>query len=152
MIFALILGNIALIKSHITVMANTRSTISNWVKSSNYDIKTAEHMLKTGRHIYVLFMCHLSVEKLLKAIYEAALKRVPPKTHNLINLANSVNLQIPEQHLKLIESLNDLSIVTRYPEDIDSLIRAFRRSRVENYLLRTKEFLKWLKQDARLKE
>ncbi len=133
-------------------MASTGSTILNWVKSSNYDIRTAEHMLKTGRYIYVLFMCHLSVEKLLKAIYEATLNKVPPKTHNLINLANSINLKIPEQHLKLIESLNDLSIVTRYPEDIDSLIKAFRRSRVEDYLSRTKEFLKWLKRDARLKE
>jgi len=133
-------------------MANKRSTTSNWIKSSNYDIKTAEHMLKTGRYIYVLFMCHLSVEKMLKASYEAALDRVPPKTHNLINLANSINLQIPEQHLKLIESLNGLSIVTRYPEDIDGLVKAFRKSRVENYLLRTKEFLKWLKQDARLRK
>ncbi len=133
-------------------MANRKDAITNWIKSSNYDFKTAEHMFRTGRYIYVLFMCHLSLEKLLKAIYEAVLNKVPPKTHNLIFLSSAVNLEIPESHLKTLESLNDLSIVTRYPEDFDALIKAFRKKRVEDYFSRTKELLKWLKKDARLKK
>ncbi len=68
----------------------------------------AENMLKTGRYIYVLFMCHLSVEKLLKALYEVVLKKIPPKTHNLVYLSKSIGLQIPEKSLSTIESLNDL--------------------------------------------
>ena len=65
-------------------------SVTNWIKASNYDIRTAEHMFKTRRYIYVLFMCHLSVEKLLKALFEAALGKVPPKTHNLIYLSNVI--------------------------------------------------------------
>ncbi len=108
-------------------------------------------MLETGRYIYVLFMCHLSVEKLLKALYEAILDKIPPKTHNLIYLSTIIDLKVPENHLKTLESLNDLSIVTRYPEDMDGLIKAFKKKRVEEYLQRTKALLKWLKKDARLK-
>ncbi|MDP3017256.1 MAG: HEPN domain-containing protein [Deltaproteobacteria bacterium] len=132
-------------------MTKTKNSISNWIKSSNYDIRTAEHMLKTGRYIYVLFMCHLSVEKLLKALYEVALKKIPPKTHNLVYLSKSIELEIPEKFLSTIESLNDLSIVTRYPEDMDSLVKAFKKERVSEYLNRTEALLKWLKKDARLK-
>jgi HEPN domain-containing protein len=132
-------------------MTKTKNSISNWIKSSNYDIRTAEHMLKTGRYIYVLFMCHLSVEKLLKALYEVALKKIPPKTHNLVYLSKSIELEIPEKFLSTIESLNDLSIVTRYPEDMDSLVKAFKKERVSEYLNRTEGLLKWLKKDARLK-
>jgi HEPN domain-containing protein len=108
--------------------------------------------LATGRYIYVVFMCHLSVEKLLKALYEVVLGKVPPKTHNLIYLSNAVNLKVPEDHLKLLESLNDLSIVTRYPEDIDGLVRAFKKDRAAEYFKRTREFLRWLKKDSRLKK
>jgi HEPN domain-containing protein len=108
--------------------------------------------LATGRYIYVLFMCYLSVEKLLKALYEAVVGNVPPKTHNLIYLSNAVNLKVPEDHLKLLESLNDLSIVTRYPEDIDGLVRAFKKDRAVEYFKRTREFLRWLKKDPRLKK
>jgi HEPN domain-containing protein len=133
-------------------MKELKNNITNWIKSSNYDIKTADHMLKTGRYIYVLFMCHLSVEKLLKALYEADLRKIPPKTHNLIYLSKTINLKIPENHLQTLESLNDLSIVTRYPEDIDSLIKSFRKERVEEYLKKTKALLKWLKGDKTLKK
>ena len=125
--------------------------VTNWIKSSQYDLKTAEHMFKTGRYIYVLFMCHLSAEKLLKGLYEAALKKVAPKTHNLIYLLNATGVELPDEHLETLESLNDLSIVTRYPEDIGAMVKAFKRKKVENYLQKTKELLKWLKKDKRLK-
>lgn len=103
--------------------------IANWIKSSQYDLKTAEHMFKTGRYIYVLFMCHLSVEKLLKGLYEAASNKIPPKTHNLIHLFNTAKIELPEEHLETLESLNDLSIVTRYPEDIEAMVKAFKRKK-----------------------
>jgi hypothetical protein len=32
----------------------------NWLKSSDYDLKTAAFLLKSKRYIYVVFMCHFS--------------------------------------------------------------------------------------------
>ncbi|WP_333655554.1 HEPN domain-containing protein [Dissulfurispira sp.] len=133
-------------------MSKGNDSIANWIKSSNYDIKTAEHMFATGRYVYVLFMCHLAVEKLLKALYEATYEKVPPKTHNLIYLSNAVKLEIPENLLQTIESLNDLGVVTRYPEDINALVKAFKKDRSAEYLKKTKELLRWLKKDPRLKK
>jgi HEPN domain-containing protein len=83
-------------------LGKTKDSVVNWIKSSNYDIKTAEHMLGTGRYVYVLFMCDLSVEKLLRALYEAVLRKIPPKTHNLIYLSKSIGLEIPENHSELL--------------------------------------------------
>jgi len=126
-------------------------SIINWLKSSQYDLKTADHMLKTGRYIYVLFMCHLSVEKLLKALYEMTLKKVAPKTHNLVFLLKTSEIELPEKYLEILESLNDLSIVTRYPEDVDAMVKAFKKKKVEGYLKKTKELIKWLKRNKKLK-
>jgi HEPN domain-containing protein len=44
-----------------------RPDIQNWIDSAEYDLETARHMLKTGRYLYVVFMCHLALEKTLKA-------------------------------------------------------------------------------------
>jgi HEPN domain-containing protein len=77
---------------------------------------------------------------------------MPPKTHNLVFLLNKIALDVPEEHLKTIESLNDISIVTRYPEDIKALVKAFKKDRVGDYLQKTKRVLKWLKKDERLKK
>ncbi len=49
-------------------------------------------------------------------------------------------------------SLNDLSIVTRYPADMSALVKAYKKGRVNDYLKRTKELVKWLKKDTRLKK
>jgi HEPN domain-containing protein len=98
----------------------------------------------------MFFLCATYPVK--NSLYESALGKIPPKTHNLIYLSNEIKFEVPEDHLRLLESLNDLSIVTRYPEDIDNLIRSFRKRRVEDYLRRTKDFLKWLRKEPRLKK
>jgi HEPN domain-containing protein len=38
-----------------------RKDTNNFIKSAEYDLNTAEFMLKSGRYIYVIFMCHLSL-------------------------------------------------------------------------------------------
>lgn len=37
-----------------------------WTALADYDAETAAAMLRTGRYLYVGFMCHQSVEKMLK--------------------------------------------------------------------------------------
>jgi predicted nucleotidyltransferase len=43
-----------------------------WKTLAEYDADTAAAMLRTGRYVYVGFMCHQSVEKMLKAAWQAA--------------------------------------------------------------------------------
>jgi HEPN domain-containing protein len=49
-----------------------------WLKQADYDMDTAEVMFDSGRFIYAVFMCHLSLEKALKGLYTYTLKEVPP--------------------------------------------------------------------------
>ncbi len=46
-------------------MMNDR--IQYWVEMSDYDFETAKAMLETKRYLYVGFMCHQVIEKILKA-------------------------------------------------------------------------------------
>lgn len=32
-----------------------------WQRQADYDIETAQAMLDSGRYIYTVFMCHLSI-------------------------------------------------------------------------------------------
>lgn len=40
-----------------------------WLEIVDYDLETAEAMYSTGRWLYVGFMCHQVVEKVLKAYW-----------------------------------------------------------------------------------
>ena len=65
-----------------------------WFKQADYDIKTAKIMFDNKRYIYAVFMCHLSIEKALKGLYEKRLAKVPPKVHNLIFLIEKIELEL----------------------------------------------------------
>lgn len=41
--------------------------IDYWADLSSYDLDTAKSMLESKKYLYVGFMCHQAVEKILKA-------------------------------------------------------------------------------------
>lgn len=116
-----------------------------WFKQADYDMNTAEFMFDGGRYFYSIFMLHLSIEKVLKGIYQKKIGEIPPKTHNLIYLINEIKIKIPEQLKKFIIKLNEASVVTRYPEDLDILKKHFDKETVKNLLAQGKETIKWIK-------
>ena len=128
-----------------------RKETENWLSGSEYDLTTAEHLFNTGRYLYVVFMCHLSIEKSIKAIVYEETEKLPPKSHDLIYLANIAKILFPENLLDFIGKVNSASIVTRYPEDLSKVISAYPKDVAKEYYDKTKEAMNWLRQDSRLK-
>ena len=118
-----------------------------WLRQAEYDLDTAESLFNSGRYIYTVFMCHLSIEKALKGIYANVNKKNPPKIHDLIYLLEKTNLETPEQREIFFGFLNDLSVPTRYPDDLQRLLREYKKEKTENILVKTKESLEWLKKE-----
>ena len=129
-----------------------RKDTENFLLSSEYDFTTAQHMLKTGRYVYVVFMCHIAIEKLLKAVVAEITGRTPPKTHNLIYLVKLANLYIPQELFDFVAKINNSSVVTRYPEDFKILITSYPEEIVREYLENTEKVLTWLRQNEKLKQ
>lgn len=60
--------------------------VLEWLSQSQYDLDTAQAMLDSRRYMYAVFMCHLAVEKALKALVVKRTGDTPPRTHNLVQL------------------------------------------------------------------
>ena len=118
---------------------------SEWFKQAEYDFATAEAMLKARRYIYAIFMSHLSIEKALKGIYAKKLRKDPSKTHDLIFIAEKTGLDFPEAFHHFLNDLNDVSVPTRYPDELEKLLKQYDKKRVEGIFAGTKDFLTWLK-------
>lgn len=116
-----------------------------WVRQAIYDMKTAEAMFISKRYIYAVFMCHLSIEKALKGLYSRLLSETPPKTHNLIFLAEKLDLHIPKDLHDFLFMLNGLSVPTRYPDDLKKLLKDYSKNKTRLVINKGKEVLKWLK-------
>mgnify|MGYP001593025495 CR=1 FL=1 len=69
---------------------------ARWIKQAEYDFETAEAMMKIRRYVYVVFTCHLSLEKMLKAAYTEARADYPPHIHGLTKLATKAGVVFPD--------------------------------------------------------
>jgi HEPN domain-containing protein len=108
-------------------------------------------MLATGRYLYVIFMCHLAVEKLLKAGAAEHQGKAPPRTHDLIYLMKLADVHLSSTRLDFLGKLNNASVPTRYPEDLAKAVSAYPEEVAEDYLQKTQELAEWLKQNPKLK-
>ena len=118
-----------------------------WSRQAEYDMETAGAMLDSERYIYCVFMCHLSIEKALKALYTSKLGKNPSKTHSLVYLAQSIHLDLPEQTKEFLETLDDVSVPTRYPEELEKMIKEYSEDRTKNILDKSRKAFRWLKQE-----
>jgi len=119
-----------------------------WIELSDYDLETAEAMLQTGRYLYVGFMCHQAIEKVLKAYFQHIRDSVPPKTHNLRLLADEAGLLpgLPPEHKAFLLELEPLNIETRYPNEKERL-QEFLDQQKSSYLIEMTQGLhQWIKE------
>lgn len=117
-----------------------------WFSQAEYDLETAEAMFTAERYIYTVFMAHLSIEKALKGLYAKKFKENPEKTHDLIYLVKKIKLSLPSVHQDFLKILNDLSVPTRYPDELQKLLKQYNKQRTTELLNQTKELLQWLKE------
>jgi HEPN domain-containing protein len=115
-----------------------------WLTQAKYDMDTAAYMFKGGRHMYTVFMCHLSIEKALKGLYAGELGKEPPKTHNLLYLIERMKLKLPEDLHDFISTLNRVSVPTRYPDDLKRILKDYDKKKTKEILNQSKKVLQWL--------
>jgi HEPN domain-containing protein len=117
-----------------------------WLKQADYDLKTAESLFKTSRFLYTVFMCHLSIEKALKGFYAKKFQEDPPKIHNLNYLLEKSGIKLTEEFQDFIDRLNNLSVPTRYPDELTKILKDYKKDLTKKVLKQTKELLLCLKE------
>jgi HEPN domain-containing protein len=94
-----------------------KTQIDYWEKSAEHDLDTAESLIKEKKFDWALFMGHLVLEKILKAIFIQKKMIFPPKTHNLILLLKENEIPINDEEIDFFEEVNTFNISTRYPDE-----------------------------------
>ncbi|MFZ4582599.1 MAG: HEPN domain-containing protein [Paludibacter sp.] len=120
--------------------------VKYWTELSDYDYDTALAMLNTGRYLYVGFMCHQTIEKILKAYFNSKNTEPAPFTHSLTLLAKKSEIydMFPEHFIDFIDILEPLNIEARYPSHKERLMKSLTKERCNFILDNTKELKAWI--------
>lgn len=118
-----------------------------WLEMSDYDLETAGAMLSAGRYLYVGFMCHQTIEKILKAYWCVKCEDMPPYIHSLSRLSERIEIskELSEEQLDLIDKLEPLNIEARYPSYKERLMKSLNKESCAMLIVQTKELQLWIK-------
>ena len=61
-----------------------------WLESSDDDFDTVNKLFESTKFVHAMFFLHLSVEKMLKALFVNQNQEESPYGHNLQNLASKI--------------------------------------------------------------
>jgi HEPN domain-containing protein len=122
-----------------------RKDFTEWITQADYDYDTARIMRQSGRNFYAVFMCHMAVEKALKALVFQSTGDIPPKTHNLFWLLSKIEVKPPRLIGEFVIKLNEANVATRYPEELSEMIRIYNDSITDSIITQTQEVLSWIK-------
>ena len=92
-----------------------KKLIEYWINSSEDDLETAGLLIKNNKILFGLFLCHLCIEKAIKAHVVRCTGNVPPKIHNLSFLIEKTDLALSESQLLLCDTLMFYQLEGRYP-------------------------------------
>lgn len=117
--------------------------------SAEYDLETAQKMLEAGRYVYVVFMCHLAVEKTLKALVCEVTGAPHPRTHNLLRLSSLAEIEAEPSDAEFMDLLVHACVAARYPDLAQMAVR-YSEQAARDSLERTGALIVWLRADPRL--
>lgn len=112
---------------------------------SDNDLPVAESLLEKGHYTWCLFVGHLVLEKILKAIYVREHQKIAPRIHDLVKLAKATSLNLSDEQVVFLSEVSDFSMEGRYPDEKNQFALKCDREFASNYLRRIKEMRAWLK-------
>ncbi len=121
-----------------------REHMKYWLDSAAHDIDVAETLYETGKYDWCLFAGHLVIEKVLKAFYVRDVEEMPPRTHNLLRLAESTKLLLSDEQKLLLGEITRFNIEARYPDYKQEFYKLCTKEFAEEYYTKIKELYKWL--------
>ncbi|MCK4798708.1 MAG: HEPN domain-containing protein [Spirochaetes bacterium] len=119
--------------------------IEYWLKTSNKDYITMEHLFQTDDYSWSLFIGHLVIEKLLKAYYVKNIDKNVPLIHDLLRLAKKSNLSLSEEHEDFLDTVTSFNIRVRYDDYKLEFYNKCTKDFTTNFIKKIKDFRKWIK-------
>lgn len=123
-----------------------KKIVNYWLTSAEDDWNVANHLFEKGDYPYALFFGHLTIEKILKAIYVDKVGGTPPYTHRLVYLAEKISIDLNEEQLELLETITDFNMEARYPDEKFTFKKKCTKDFTKGHLEKIEEVKAWLVQ------
>lgn len=121
------------------------SIMNYWIESSENDFKTMKDLYLTKNNNWALFMGHLVVEKLLKALYVKEKNEYPPSIHDLRRICEKADIEPDISRQIMLDSISRFNINARYDDYKQSFYKLCNDSFTAEWIEKIKDCRLWIK-------
>ena len=118
---------------------------NHWIESSDDDFKTMKKLIKSKSYSWALFVGHITIEKLLKALYVKVHKKHAPRIHNLYRLAELCEIDLSDKYSDYLDTITSFNINARYDDYRKEFYNLCTRDYTKTWIGKIKELRKWIK-------
>ncbi len=118
--------------------------VNHFRESSDEDFQTMLNLLNMKSYNWSLFIGHISLEKLLKALYIKVNKEHAPYTHNLLRLAEKSSIKIPDDYSDWLDEITSFNINARYNDFKKEFYNKCTREFVTEWIEKIKLLREWI--------
>lgn len=126
---------------------NKKGHIKHWQNSAEESWDSAIYLAKGKHYSLALFALHLSLEKLLKALWiKRSVKITPPYTHDLQRLCDELQLEISAEDYDFLSIVNSWNIRGTYPDYTKRLYQNTTDKYLKEQIIKIESIKKWLEE------
>jgi len=120
-----------------------------WEIAAVYDNETARILLDAKKYYYVGFMCHQTIEKILKAMIEKRIDedKASPFSQNINNMAKDAGIfeDLTDTQKRIMDNLEKLYNEAVYPSAKSSLLSGLDFEQCDAIINETEGLYLWIK-------
>lgn len=128
-----------------TEKQSQQKSIKGWQAGGHHDRDVARSLLQNKHYDWSLFIFHLALEKLLKALTVQA-EATPPPIHKLVRLSEIANLELTSERREWLAEITEFNIEARYDDDKLSFYKKATSEYTKQWHERCEEIFLWLDQ------
>jgi HEPN domain-containing protein len=118
--------------------------VKYWVDSSEIDYRAMQNLFDSKDFIWSLFMGHLVIEKLLKALAVKKKSETVPKIHDLNKLAKIAGIILDDNKKDILDIVTSFNIEARYPDYKNEFYKKCDIEFTYKHIEKIKEIRQWL--------
>ncbi len=111
------------------------------------DFRTMMNLYKSKDYNWALFIGHLILEKLLKALFVKKNNKHPVFSHDLLQLAEKAGIKVNDKQADMLDTITTFNINARYDSYKQDFYKLCTKEFTDTWINNITELRKWIKEE-----
>jgi len=124
---------------------NIEEIINHWLSTSEKDYKTMMNLYNSKDYHWSLFIGHIVIERLIKAMVVKETNNHAPFTHDLRRLAKLSQIEFSNEHFVWLDTITTFNLNARYDSYKQAFYNKCTLDFTAKWVSNIKELRQWIK-------